>query len=45
MGTWGHGNFDDDTSADDLGSLMARLVKEVSRGEPELGRRLRPVAT
>ena len=30
MGTWGHGNFDDDTSAQHLWALTDRLVKEVS---------------
>jgi tetratricopeptide (TPR) repeat protein len=30
MGTWGDGNFDDDTAADHLHTLMGGLVKEVS---------------
>jgi hypothetical protein len=30
MGIWGYGNFDDDTSADYLESLMAQLVKDVN---------------
>ncbi|MBM2614678.1 DUF4259 domain-containing protein [Actinoplanes sp. LDG1-06] len=29
MGTWGSGNFDDDTAADHLSGLTARLVREV----------------
>jgi len=29
MGTWSHGNFDDDTSADHLSILTSQLVKEV----------------
>jgi hypothetical protein len=30
MGTWGHGNFDDDTPAEHLWALTDQLVKEVS---------------
>ena len=30
MGTWGDGNFDNDTAADHLDALMGGLVKEVS---------------
>lgn len=29
MGTWGPGNFDDDTAADHLSSVSARLVEEI----------------
>jgi hypothetical protein len=29
MGTWSHGNFDDDTSADHLSELTGKLVKEI----------------
>lgn len=37
MGTWGAGNFDSDTAADHLSSLVARLVAEVTEamaGDP-----------
>ncbi|MEU9200095.1 DUF4259 domain-containing protein [Streptomyces sp. NPDC048332] len=37
MGTWGAGNFDNDTAADHLGDLAARLVAEVTEamaGDP-----------
>lgn len=37
MGTWGSGNFDDDTAADHLSVLTARLVREVEEamaGDP-----------
>lgn len=30
MGTWGSGNFDDDTAADHLADLTGRLVDEVA---------------
>ncbi|NMM90883.1 DUF4259 domain-containing protein [Rhodococcus sp. SRB_17] len=30
MGTWGSGNFDDDTAADHLSDLTGRLVDEVT---------------
>lgn len=30
MGTWGTGNFDDDTAADHLSILVSRLVREVT---------------
>jgi hypothetical protein len=30
MGTWGSGNFDDDTAADHLADLTSRLVEEVT---------------
>lgn len=31
MGSWGHGNFDNDTAADHLGIVTARLVDEITR--------------
>ncbi|WP_436530809.1 DUF4259 domain-containing protein [Actinoplanes sp. HUAS TT8] len=37
MGTWGSGNFDDDSAADHLSVLTARLVREVEEamaGDP-----------
>ncbi|WP_027502482.1 DUF4259 domain-containing protein [Rhodococcus sp. UNC363MFTsu5.1] len=37
MGTWGSGNFDDDTAADHLSDLTGRLVDEVAKamsGDP-----------
>jgi len=36
MGTWGPGNFDDDTAADHLSLLVSRLVDEidVAPGDP-----------
>jgi hypothetical protein len=40
MGTWGPGNFDDDTAADHLSSITARLrdeiVKAMAEGDVEL---------
>ncbi|TDC61055.1 DUF4259 domain-containing protein [Micromonospora sp. KC207] len=30
MGSWGNGNFDNDTAADHLGSLTDRLIAEVA---------------
>ncbi|MCA9578245.1 MAG: DUF4259 domain-containing protein [Polyangiales bacterium] len=37
MGTWGAGNFDNDTSADHLSTLTGRLVREVEEAmaDPE----------
>lgn len=37
MGTWGHGNFDNDTAADHLEILTGRLIAEVAEamaGDP-----------
>ncbi|MEH1017125.1 DUF4259 domain-containing protein [Micromonospora sp. CPCC 206060] len=37
MGTWGSGNFDDDTAADHLSGLTDRLISEVAEamsGDP-----------
>ncbi|WDZ83848.1 DUF4259 domain-containing protein [Micromonospora cathayae] len=37
MGTWGSGNFDDDTAADHLSALTGRLISEVAEamsGDP-----------
>ncbi|WP_429516181.1 DUF4259 domain-containing protein [Rhodococcus sp. BE178] len=37
MGTWGSGNFDDDTAADHLSDMTGRLVDEVTKamsGDP-----------
>ncbi|WP_239085690.1 DUF4259 domain-containing protein [Catellatospora methionotrophica] len=37
MGTWGSGNFDDDTAADHLSMLTDRLIREVAEamdGDP-----------
>jgi hypothetical protein len=30
MGTWGHGNFEDDTAADHLSEITGRLVNEIT---------------
>ena len=30
MGTWGFGNFDDDTASDHLSMIAGRLIKEIS---------------
>jgi Domain of unknown function (DUF4259) len=37
MGTWGAGNFDDDTAADHLSELVGRLLREIEEAfsEPE----------
>ncbi|WP_229403534.1 DUF4259 domain-containing protein [Micromonospora okii] len=37
MGTWGSGNFDDDTAADHLADLTGRLIEEIAEamsGDP-----------
>lgn len=31
MGTWGKGNFDDDTAADHLSVVTARLIGEIDK--------------
>ncbi len=37
MGTWSHGNFDNDTAADHLGDLTGRLISEIEEAmsDPE----------
>jgi hypothetical protein len=35
MGTWGHGNFDNDTSADHLSILTGQLIKEITQAMAE----------
>jgi hypothetical protein len=37
MGTWGHGNFDDDTAADHLSDLTGRLMKEIATAVEDPG--------
>jgi hypothetical protein len=37
MGTWGHGNFDDDTAADHLSDLTGKLLGDIQKameGDP-----------
>jgi hypothetical protein len=32
MGTWGAGNFEDDTALDYLGDFAKAIIKEIERG-------------